>query len=205
VCVCVCVCARARVRFVCVCASVCVSASVCVCVCVCVYLYQEVLLPVRGLDERGSAHVGERKRKWGVCITANRGAPSLSLSLSLSLSPASLVISVSVERLCLCSSSDRLSRGSHRHRRALRGAEEGEHESASDRLRRRLFRDAQDASRAEPQRHSLRFVCVCDAEVVRCVARLSRLISSLIICAHLISYHLVSRGCEALLISSLII
>ena len=55
--------------------------SVRVCVCVCVCVYQEVLLPVRGLDERGSADVSERERKWRVCITANRGAPSLSRSL----------------------------------------------------------------------------------------------------------------------------
>jgi hypothetical protein len=71
---CVCVCLRARL---CACESERESVSVCVRVCV----YQEVLLPVRGLDERGSAHVGQRKRKWRVCITANRGAPSLCLSL----------------------------------------------------------------------------------------------------------------------------
>ena len=69
------VCARAHAR---------VRARLCERVCVwwvsqCVH--QEVLLPVRGLNERGSADVSERERKWLVCITANRRAPSLSRSL----------------------------------------------------------------------------------------------------------------------------
>ena len=125
-CVCVRACLRARL---CLCVRERERVCVCVCACVCVRVYQEVLLPVRGLDERGSADVGERERKWRVCITANRCAPGLSrslsvLSLRLSLSPPSVVISVRVsrERVCISSSSLRLCSGSHRHRRALRGA-----------------------------------------------------------------------------------
>jgi len=72
-----------------------------------VCVYQEVLLLVRGLDECGSADVGERERKWRVRITFNRRAPSLSPGTRTHVCPCDAeVVCCVARRACDVMSSD---------------------------------------------------------------------------------------------------